>query len=81
MKKVLLINGYETFEGIGQNTLNKSLVQIAKDNQLHLYTTRELCLMYRMHEYACNNHVGVNRRWSWVLDAIEDEICKRPEKI
>lgn len=31
MKKVLLINGYETFEGIGQNTLNKSLVQIAKD--------------------------------------------------
>jgi len=30
MKKALLINGYETFEGVGQNRLNRSLIEITK---------------------------------------------------
>lgn len=31
MKKALLINGYETFEGVGQNRLNRSLIEIVKN--------------------------------------------------
>ena len=34
MKKVLIINGYEKYEGVGQAKLNNSLVDIAKDELL-----------------------------------------------
>lgn len=30
MKKALLINGYETYEGVGQNRLNNSLIEYTK---------------------------------------------------
>lgn len=31
MKKALLINGYETYEGVGQNRLNNSLIEYTKE--------------------------------------------------
>lgn len=31
MKKALLINGYETYEGVGENRLNRSLIEYTKE--------------------------------------------------
>lgn len=35
MKKALVINAYETFNGIGEGRLNKSLCQIAKEDTIN----------------------------------------------